>query len=65
MRNIQLAGAELSEQYQNTGNRLKYSFRIDISRKEFSADLYPELRRIYERWVELSNATWLIEKQSL
>jgi len=65
MRNIELAGAELSEQYQTEGKRLEYSFRIDISRKEFSADLYPELRRIYERWVELSNATWLIEKQSL
>lgn len=65
MQSIQLPGAELSEQYQTAGNRLEYSFRIDISRKEFSADLYPELRRIYERWVELSNATWLIEKQSL
>ncbi len=62
---VQLSGAELSERYEIAGNRLDYSFRIDISRKEFSADLYPELRRIYERWVELSNATWLIEKQSL
>lgn len=65
MQNIQLSGAQLNEQYETEGNRLEYSFRIDISRKEFSADLYPELRRIYERWVELSNATWLIEKQSL
>jgi len=65
MQSIQLSGAELSEKYQTTGNRLEYSFRIDISRKEFSADLYPEIRRIYERWVELSNATWLIKKQSL
>lgn len=65
MQNIQLSGAQLTEQYETEGNRLEYSFRIDISRKEFSADLYPELRRIYERWVELSNATWLIEKQSL
>jgi len=65
MQSIQLSGAQLSEQYQTSGDRLQYSFRIDISRKEFSVDVYPELRRIYERWVELSNATWLIEKQSL
>lgn len=64
-KSIQLSGAELREQYQATGNRLEYSFRINISRKEFSADLYPEFRRIYERWVELSNSTWLIKKQSL
>lgn len=63
-RNILLPGAELSEQYQTNGNRIVYSFRIDISRKEFSADQYPELRRIYERWVELSNSNWLIEKQN-
>jgi hypothetical protein len=59
-----LSGALLSEQYQTNGNRIDYSFRIDISRKEFSADQYPELRRIYERWVELSNSNWLIEKQN-
>jgi len=65
MRDIHLSGAELREQYKTDGNSLEYSFRINISKKEFSADLYPELRRIYERWVELSNATWLIENQSL
>ena len=63
-RSIELSGALLSEQYQTNGNRIDYSFRIDISRKEFSADQYPELRRIYERWVELSNSNWLIEKQN-
>jgi len=65
MRNIELSGAQLSEQYRTDSNSLDYSFNVDISRKEFSADLYPELRRIYERWVELSNETWLIENQSL
>ena len=63
-RSIELSGALLSEQYETNGNRIDYSFRIDISRKEFSADQYPELRRIYERWVELSNSNWLIEKQN-
>jgi len=63
-RNILIPGAELSEQYQTNGNRIDYSFRIDISRKEFSVDQYPELRRIYERWVELSNSNWLIEKRN-
>lgn len=59
-----IAGAELVERYDSDGSILNYSFEIDISRKEFSIGMYPELRRIYERWVELSNSTWLIENQA-
>lgn len=58
-----LSGAELNEQYAVADNILRYSFEIDISRKEFPADTYSQLRRIYERWVDLSNSTWFIEKQ--
>ncbi len=60
---IRLSGAELNEQYQMQGKDLLYSFQVDISRKEFPADMYNQLRRMYERWVELSNNTWLIENR--
>lgn len=59
-----LPGAELNEHYSAAGNQLKYSFEILISRKEFPAEMYTQLRRIYERWVSLSNGTWFIEKQT-
>ncbi len=58
-----LQGAALREQYQADQNAVEYSFDIDISRKEFPADVYSQLRRIYERWVFLSNETWFIENQ--
>jgi len=58
-----LSGAELSETYSVSGGSLQYSFEIDISRKEFPADMYAQLRRLYKRWVDLSNSTWFIEKQ--
>jgi len=32
-----------------------------MERKQFSSDDYSQLRRIYERWVELSNEVWFIE----
>ncbi|MDZ7720924.1 MAG: hypothetical protein U5K72_19045 [Balneolaceae bacterium] len=57
-----LQGAALREEYISEGNRVEYSFDIDISRKEFPADVYSQLRRIYERWVFLSNETWFIEQ---
>jgi len=61
-RQTRLSGAELNERYAVTGNVLRYSFEIDISRKDFPADMYAQLRRIYERWVDLSNGTWFLEK---
>ena len=57
-----LQGAALREEYISEGNTVEYSFDIDISRKEFPADVYSQLRRIYERWVFLSNETWFIEQ---
>ncbi|WP_234572817.1 DUF3857 domain-containing protein [Rhodohalobacter sp. 614A] len=56
-----LQGAALREQYNSEGNTVEYTFDIEISRKEFPADVYSQLRRIYERWVFLSNETWYIE----
>lgn len=55
-----LRGAELIEEYLSDGNTLEYSFTIDISRKEFEAGEYAQLRRLYERWVSLSNENWFI-----
>lgn len=60
-----LSGAELNEHYAIMDDNLRYSFEIDITRKEFPAEMYSQLRRIYERWVELSSSTWFIERQSL
>lgn len=56
-----LQGAALREEYRSEGNRVEYTFNIDIIRKEFPADVYSQIRRIYERWVFLSNETWFIE----
>ncbi|MFU8811962.1 MAG: DUF3857 domain-containing protein [Balneolaceae bacterium] len=63
-RSTRLRGAELAEAYEADGQVVRYRFEIDISRKEFPSSVYSQLRRMYERWVELSNETWLIEKQN-
>jgi hypothetical protein len=63
-RETSLAGAALREMYETEGNTIRYSFDIDISRKEFPTDVYGQLRRIYERWVVLSNETWFIENRN-
>ncbi len=55
-----MSGAELVEEYHSSGNEVNYTFKVMITRREFPAEAYSQLRRIYERWVELSNETWLI-----
>lgn len=57
----ELPGAELSEEYGISDGQLTYSFGVNIEQKQFSSDDYSQLRRIYERWVELSNEVWFIE----
>jgi len=57
----ELQGAELTEEYSVSDTQLTYSFGVNIERKQFSSDDYSQLRRIYERWVELSNEVWFIE----
>ena len=61
-RTIELPGARLSESYNFEGRVLRYEFHIDISRKQFEPELYPQLLNLYERWVELSNSSWQIKK---
>lgn len=59
---IGLPGATFEERYEVNGQTIRYEFHIDISRKSFSPDLYPQLLNLYKRWVNLSNGTWLIER---
>lgn len=57
-----LPGAMLREIYDAQPNKLNYKYHINIDKKEFRADLFPQLYNLYERWVELSNSAWLIRK---
>jgi transglutaminase-like putative cysteine protease len=61
-RSTRLQGAELLENYRLARGRIEYSFEINIIRKEFSTDVYSQLRSIYERWVYISNNNWYIER---
>lgn len=61
-RTIELPGASLTESYKFDGGTLRYEFHIDISRKRFEPELYPQLLNLYERWVELSNSSWRIRR---
>lgn len=61
-RSIELPGASLSESYNFEDRVLRYEFHIDISRKQFEPELYPQLLNLYERWVELSNSSWRIKR---
>lgn len=62
-RSTSLVGARLFEEYLTERNTIEYSFDIEINRKEFPADVYSQLRRMYSRWVDLSNDIWFIENQ--
>lgn len=62
-RSIELPGARFTEQYDMGDDVLRYEFHFDISRKRFEADLFPQLLKLYERWVELSTGKWLIERK--
>jgi hypothetical protein len=64
-RSTSLVGARLFEEYIAERNTIEYSFNIEINRKEFPADVYSQLRRMYARWVDLSNDVWFIENQRL
>lgn len=58
----ELPGARLAEKYDLTNETLVYEFHIDIARKSFEQDLYPQLLDLYERWVELSSMNWQIKR---
>lgn len=58
---LSLPGAEFQEAYDIRQGQLNYEYHIDISRKEFPTDFFPQLYNLYKRWVELSTTAWLIE----
>lgn len=60
-RSTTLPNASLYEEYFIDGNQIEYSFDIEITKKDFPAADYVELRKIYNRWVQLSNEIWLID----
>lgn len=62
-RSIELPGASFTEQYDIEDRTISYEFHIDISRKQFEPELYPQLLNLYERWVEISNSSWLIRNE--
>lgn len=55
-----ITGAELREEYRLEGRELNYTFGVRIDRVEYSPDEYRDLRRFYNRWVELSNEQWFV-----
>jgi len=61
-RTIKFSGAEFVEQYDNTTGQLNYRYQINIDQRNFSANYFPSLYKLYNRWVELSNSSWLIEE---
>ncbi|MDZ7772066.1 MAG: DUF3857 domain-containing protein [Balneolaceae bacterium] len=61
-RSLELDGAWLQEEYRLEGNTLRYGYDIDISRIKFRKEQFPQLIRLYERWVELSNSAWQIHR---
>lgn len=58
---IELPGAQLLEQYRVRQRLVHYEYHIDIARKQFEPELYPQLLDLYKRWVELSNMNWLLK----
>ncbi|MDX1618692.1 MAG: DUF3857 domain-containing protein [Balneolaceae bacterium] len=60
-RAINLPGASLQEEYRSGRQSVRYEFHIDIDRKQFEPELYPQLLDLYERWVDLSNMSWQIK----
>ncbi|WP_138430525.1 DUF3857 domain-containing protein [Fodinibius saliphilus] len=59
---LSMDGAEFSELYKLEPEQLNYSYQININRKDFSVQLFPQLYNLYSRWVQLSNSKWLIKR---
>lgn len=58
---VSLDGARLDEAYRAESDTIAYEFEIDLQKKEYPPEDFAELYELYDRWVEISNATWLIE----
>jgi hypothetical protein len=53
----------LAERYTFKPTQLNYHFETLFSAKEYDASLYDRVNDIYERWIELSNTRWRMEKK--
>lgn len=60
-RSVSLPGADFEERYNFEQGKMNYEYHINIGRKDFSTDFFPQLYNLYKRWVDLSNTAWLIE----
>jgi len=59
---VEMSGAAFEESYNMQAGMLAYEYRINISRQNFAVEQFNQLYRLYERWVELSNSHWMIER---
>jgi len=62
-RSIELPGARMEERYRVDAGSVRYEYRIDIAKKQFEPELYPQLLDLYERWVDLSTMNWQIRSR--
>ena len=61
---IRFEGASFEESYDLGNGELNYDFTIDLRRHQFPAELFPRLNALYERWVTISNGSWLIRNRT-
>lgn len=61
-RSLSLPGAKLEEVYNFREDQMNYEYHINIDQKTFSTEVFPQLYELYERWVELSNSAFQIQK---
>jgi len=59
---LSIPGANFKEDYDINSGKMNYQYHIDIGKKDFSTDEFPQLYRLYQRWVDLSNTAWLLKK---
>ncbi len=59
---IAFSGAEFEERYDHESGQLNYNYQINLDQRNFPRELFPSLFELYERWVELSERSWLIER---
>jgi len=62
-RQIVFPGAEFQEQYNTKEDTVSYSYNIEISKRTFPPDVFPQILNLYERWVNLSKSKWFIKKE--
>ncbi len=59
---LKIPGARLSFHYNSISNILSYDFNVEVLRKNFGQDLFPQLISMYQKWVELSRTNLFISK---